>query len=599
MRIRTKIILTAALVLTLSLLCSGVLASLYFSNIMQQQALQNDRVKLQQSAQHLNLILNDIRMIASNAVIDPYLQDYMNDTEGRLFRTAKDIAPVQTRLDYLINLRDYINNAVLVRRDGRTVWSRATHEPYDRQLTEEWFLEFLAENRSVGFSRPHEPSSPLTNSGTEISYIFQFGSLNRLNEPLGHVVLNLRLSYFTSLLEVNRESFDGFALYDHRGEPVFGWGDSYLEPFRASGEKLVEASDGFYLQNTDIAEDWRIAGYTLKSRSSGVVRNVHYIFLAVNLASLILTLCLVLPLAQSMTKPIARLMRAMKEVAAGNLNARVTVTSRDEIRFLGDVFNRMTAQLKEHVEASVEQEKTLRLMENELLIAQINPHFIYNTLVSVISLARMRGNDDIVRMVESFVTILQDAVGFGQSNSFSTVEQEVEIVRHYATIQAFRYGDRFEIQYAIDDAVRHARMPRSMLQPLVENAILHGICAKDGNGTIIVSAAKEDGRLVLRVRDDGAGMPPDVLEKVRTGENVRSPGVKMRNIGLPNIRHMRRPRHPIPNRPSCAGLEPADKIARADDEQHALRDRRRALQCRDIFRCRMNSRACFILTRFM
>ena len=136
---------------------------------------------------------------------------------------------------------------------------------------------------------------------------------------------------------------------------------------------------------------------------------------------------------------------------------------------LGNGFNRMTEDLHKYIEHSIDQERTERRLQINLLISQINPHFIYNTLNSVIYLAQARQNEDIIKMVESFIGILQDAVRLGETGAFATIEQEKEIVAHYAAIQQIRYPDRFDLIWNIQEDLYSTLIPRMILQPLVEN----------------------------------------------------------------------------------------------------------------------------------
>jgi len=233
---------------------------------------------------------------------------------------------------------------------------------------------------------------------------------------------------------------------------------------------------------------------------------------------------------------ITRFSLKMEKVARGELDVIMSTKGNDEIAILGDGFNRMIADLKGYISESVKNEKIKREMAINLLISQINPHVIYNTLNSVIYLAKENRNKDIVKMVESFINLLHNSIKIGDEGLFATIEQEVESITNYAVIQQFRYPDKFIIEWEVDKELYNAKVPRTIIQPLVENALFHGICPLDGRGNITISIQRVDSDVCIIVSDNGEGMEKDKLENIFTvKENIGS-DTNVRSIGLSNIR---------------------------------------------------------------
>ena len=262
---------------------------------------------------------------------------------------------------------------------------------------------------------------------------------------------------------------------------------------------------------------------------------VIYLLGVYSLTSTILILLLMMPVIFRITRPIMNLYHAMNATSIGNLQTSVTIQTGDELEKLGQGFNRMIDQLRVHLEESIRYEKEKKEMEMELLLSQLNPHFVYNTLNAVIYMAQKHGNDDIVRMVGSFIRILQDAVKMGGAQSLIPLRDDIAMLQDYLAIQSYRYADMFSVVWEIDSQTLMSPIPRNLIQPFVENAIFHGICPKDEVGIIRLSAAALEGRLVITIEDDGVGIEEEQLATIwDNGESRKNPG--LRHIGLPNTK---------------------------------------------------------------
>jgi len=235
------------------------------------------------------------------------------------------------------------------------------------------------------------------------------------------------------------------------------------------------------------------------------------------------------------TKPITNLNIAMKAVSEGNLDTEVIIKSGDELETLGIGFNQMVKDLKKYIHESLKNEKAKKEIEYELLISQINPHFIYNTLNTVIYYARKQGNDDIVNLMSSFINILQDAVRINENGVMATLVSEIEIVEHYVKIQKYKYINRFDLIWDVDESLKGKSIPRTLIQPLVENALIHGVLLKEDKGIIKITVKQSEGRLEILVYDNGIGIKKETLDRLTRASSITKSETKMRSIGIPNI----------------------------------------------------------------
>ena len=201
-------------------------------------------------------------------------------------------------------------------------------------------------------------------------------------------------------------------------------------------------------------------------------------------------------------------------VAEGDFTAQTKdVESEDEIALLMDNFNDMTKEIGQLVEDMKRNHETLRLSETKLLQAQINPHFLYNTLDTAVWLAEAKQNDQVIRLLTYLSDFFRTSLSNGQN--FITIQEEQRHIESYLKIQQFRYQDTLAYNIDIDKALYNFTIPKLLLQPLVENALVHGIRGKRGKGTISVTGRLEGDNIVFCVTDDGVGMDEEKLYNLR------------------------------------------------------------------------------------
>lgn len=211
--------------------------------------------------------------------------------------------------------------------------------------------------------------------------------------------------------------------------------------------------------------------------------------------------------------PILRMERMASRIAKGDWNARLPAPAVAELYPLAADLNRMAEQLERLIEGQIEQEKTLKKAELRALQAQITPHFVYNTLETIIWLAEEENTRAVVDVTMAFTDFLRISLSGGQD--FISVEKEEQHVRSYLLIQSVRYGSIMRYTIDIDPALADKRMLKLMLQPLVENAIYHGIKNKRGRGLLRITGRQENDWMVFTVADDGIGMSSEELHALR------------------------------------------------------------------------------------
>ena len=232
------------------------------------------------------------------------------------------------------------------------------------------------------------------------------------------------------------------------------------------------------------------------------------------------------------TEPIGELCDAAVAAGGGDFRIRAVKTGPEEIEVLNKSFNQMVEKIGNLVEDIHTEELNLRAAELRVLQEQINPHFLYNTLDNIIWLAESKKTDEVVMMVSSLSTFFRTSLSKGRE--FVSVKEETEHIRSYLEIQQFRYRDILEYEIAIPEELYEYEIIKLTLQPLVENAIYHGMEYMDGDGEIFVRAWQEEKELYLEVRDNGLGMTEEQVESLFTDTahvaSKRGSGIGVRNV---------------------------------------------------------------------
>ena len=261
--------------------------------------------------------------------------------------------------------------------------------------------------------------------------------------------------------------------------------------------------------------------------SAPAVRMMGTVVLALSLLSLALSLVISEALARHITRPVSRLDKAIAKVKDGDLSIQVKVKTSDELGRLTESFNQMVKDLKRYLEDRVQRQKDLNETTLRLYQTQLNPHFLYNTLDTIKWSAKIHQIPEIAVLAENLAVILRKSIS---SKPFIQLREELDTIESYIKIQKIRFAGRFLYETEIPDVLEDCVIPKMILQPLVENAIIHGLdgCA---NGYICIYAAQKDGILRISVTDDGCGMGQEMLDWM----NSPNPAKRDGHLGLYNV----------------------------------------------------------------
>ncbi|MUT68263.1 sensor histidine kinase [Paenibacillus sp. NEAU-GSW1] len=363
---------------------------------------------------------------------------------------------------------------------------------------------------------------------------------------LGIMVISIDINFINKLNKRLQESSrSAFTVVDASDNVIFNsnyelLGRPFSEVFPINTETLrddrqivrADGKDYILIRSSFEKHDWTTYLYMpvdeLAVEGDILKRNLMFIVVVLVIFAFISSFYF----SNLITRPIKRLMSNMTLVEQGKFENLPEVKSNDEIGLLAIRFEHMSTELKQLVDRIYQEQQEKTDAEIRALQAQINPHFLYNTLNSVKWIASMQRSEKIVEMTEALISLLRYSAR--TENRLVTIREELDNIRHYITIQKVRYFNRINVQYDLDDTLLDCQMLKLSIQPLVENAIFHGIADTEEEGLITISVqAAGINDIEIKIEDNGKGMDDDTSKKLRQKMNGQEPASE--NIGVRNV----------------------------------------------------------------
>ena len=364
-------------------------------------------------------------------------------------------------------------------------------------------------------------------------------------EPIAYIIVSMaekQLSgMFSSAGSMQRIAIidgSGMTLSSHDEEQI-GKPFAHMKLLPPLGEPALATVNG---QATVVARlplpyaDWQLVNIVPYAEAVGRLNAMQRSNVLILVACSILFLAILISIINRLTKPVVRLGRVAAEVESGNLGVRSRIGGDDEIGMLGRSFDQMLDRIEQMIEQVREEQAQKRKAELEMLQAQINPHFLFNVLNSIRMKILIKGDEENAALISSLSVLLRMTIN--RNNEFVALQEETDTVMHYVKLMNFRHKERIDLQVALGKDTLQVPVPRFFLQPLIENAFLHGL--DQNKGTIRIASWLDDRFLYVRVEDDGKGMDKERLQALRKRlegalTEHQPAGPAMTGIGLTNV----------------------------------------------------------------
>lgn len=548
--IKHKIVLSFLLVLILPTTIISIMSYRISVSLLEEKVSDSFLSNLTFIGDNIEKELEQWEQISKFINVNPVIRNVLMTSYNNDLDFYYDMKRVEQQLDtYSINTNifAYVSSLVVIGNNGRNLLygEDATSLDIERIKEQQWFSEVNSLNGQVMWLGIHKN---IANYRTQNESVVALGRAivgEKNNKTLGTLYLTFKESYFTGLLK-NIELLDGGRLYivDNRDHIVFDSETLMLnESFTGMDEIRAQKDKGYFLTEGTNQEqlllahvpitkyDWRVVEtvpYTsLTKGTDGIFRNTIGVFLI----SFILTSVIWFFVSSHIVRPIRTLTNSMKKVQEGDLTVRVDIERPDEVGVMNKHFNFMIKRIQELFQSNLEEQEKKKNAEYKALQAQINPHFLYNTLNTIRWMAIIQKSDNIRDVVEVLGRLLKNTIK--HDGPFVTVEEELSNLRDYVYIQKIRYNHNFDVSYDIDNEVLSMPCVKFILQPLVENAIFHGIEPREeSGGEIKVSMKCHEEQLFILVWDNGVGMSNEEREELisRVSNPAQHGGIGVSNV---------------------------------------------------------------------
>ena len=463
-------------------------------------------------------------------ILNMFSKNQTIDAEIKVLKNRNDV-----KLQDIVSIDDYIKGIYIIGNNGGVCTS-------DWQINEK---ELRKE-----FHKSIEPSEYYTGVHTTSYHLFSKDSVISYVKPIyiypsekrvGTVIIDLNL---TKLREVFATSSIGedqkVIIADSKQETLFTFpyninldqvifdNKEILSLEKVQLEKKVFGKESIIISDTFDNSDWKIVRIIYANQIYKSINQIVIVGICLLLILLVISLILSFILATSITKPIIQLNNQIKNVEMGELSIKIITKRKDELGELSESFNKMVVKLKGLINGMLKDQKKKTDMEFEILQAQINPHFLYNTLDSIRWLAVIQNVENISDMSSALINLLK--YNISKKDTIVDLKEEIEGIKNYETIQKYRYGDTFCIEYSIHEDTLNCKIIKFILQPLVENAIFHGINTSDSDAKIKITSEIQNNDLVIKVIDNGVGMDVENWEDISIKKKKMHTGIGLKNI---------------------------------------------------------------------
>lgn len=487
--------------------------------------------------------------------VDSYLRNAMKVSDSIYYNVIKntDISndDIKKGMNLIyVNNDNMIDDIALISGKGELIESMPALRLKDNSnvLEKDFFKKSMAESEYINFSMPHIRDLFDRN---ESSYSWVI-SLSRAVEVTDEgkatqalLLINLNYMYFEEIFSnVNLGNGGYVYLTNDRGDIIWHpkQNEIYSGRFKEDNKYAATLKDGITVENlsgknltlnvrTIGYTGWKLVGVT-PSAALGV-DGIKFRFFVLFVADLFLFLLAMINafISDKISNPIKSLDGSVREIESGNLDVEIVPSGSYEVEHLGKSIKNMLGRIKVLMSDLVAEHNAKRKSEFDTLQSQINPHFLYNTLDIIVWMIENENSDKAVNIVTALAKFFR--ISLSKGKNIITVKDEVEHVRNYLMIQNMRFKNRFEYSIDVDEKVLSYSSLKLMLQPLVENAIYHGMEFMDGDGEIDVKVFKEDDSLYFTITDNGLGMSEDMVETLLSKDFV--PSKKGSGIGVKNV----------------------------------------------------------------
>lgn len=506
------------------LFCSGIFY-LILENQMQQSIADKEISNRTAISNNLDSTMKSINSISRLTMLRSTVRTFLLAESNSTPRTRNALQEIHD----ILNTFNLSCNVVILRMDGQylNTGPGITYVNTDKIFETEWLDEVMAQKGNYVIKAGTRDAFR-SNIGEMVSFVRVINDINT-QKPIGILAINLPSRFFEQAYEGLSGETSHFALYDASGRLICKDNESTFSSLNPENllQNTREETDKLFYKSIFTCDTLGDSHFILASRLEVRILDglPAKLLVALIIGAFILLAFMWLIntyIAKNVIYPIQRLVDSMAEVQNGWLHRVSMNVNDDEIGLLKNSYNAMLIEINQLIEELLQKEKTLRMAELDALQEQMKPHFLYNTLDMIRYMALENRTDEVYNMLETLGNFYRRFLSKGSTDL--SLGEEIEIVKSYLTLQRTRFEDIFTDEYEIEEGLSSIRVPRLILQPLVENSIYHGIRPKGEHGVIRVTVKRQEDFLFLSIYDNGIGMSAHQRELLFSGKDSRSFG---------------------------------------------------------------------------
>ncbi len=553
-KLEVRMVLQTSGLIVLTLLIVMGIALISYSRINENSLTSLNRQIIDQVATNVQTYIADLQRVSNLLNYDLNTQMYLNSKWNTAFERTEVTQKTAELLENIKLLRTDVSALILLSDNGDVLANESAgvlNPDYD--FYSQPFYETAARG-SLTLYRPHLQTYFNQNNQLVFSVVKAINSFDSGNKK-GVVLMDLNMNNLRTICSNVKPGQKGYVMIvDTASSYIFHPEYAYIyktatgsiESEHTLDDEIVTrvVMDGEvsftnvspngrnqYITSKAVeGTDWVIIGvypadelYSKQQSAAAIIVFGGLICIALGVLGTFFT-------AGMIFNPLRRLQNKMRLAEEGVLEISPEENRGDEIGELNESYNSMVVRINDLIQTTIKDEQDKRKIELRLLQAQINPHFLYNTLDSIVWMAQTK-SDDVAIMADSLAKLFRLSLANGRE--IITIREELEHVAHYLTIQKMRYSKKFDYEIAVDDEILEMQTLKLTLQPIVENALYHGIKLKRQKGIILIHGFMQGNDIMLRVMDDGPGIPKEKLDTILLTENVSEK--RLGGIGLKNV----------------------------------------------------------------
>lgn len=554
---RKKLITSYFVLILFPLLTVGIFAYNIASSSIKSEVSRYVSELLQQVNDNIDKSIYEIDRMSSILGLDSDVQKILQKDKNRLIsEVISDDDIIKKKVSETTNLRPYLEGLFIFSYNGEVYQESGMDYSikHDYIFTRSrWFSTMKNLNQKNYLMATHLQDDIISEGQSRkvFSYVKEINDISS-RKPIGAILVDMDTDVFKNILDnMNVTQYQDFLVVDNNKTILYDTKEEYIstqfrspyiiDVLKLKKGNLMESIDGHQVLvsfNTSTVTNWTVISIVPVSIMYKNITTLAYVIIIIIILCMLLAFIIAIYLGRNITKPISNLRSLMKKAESGDFDVSISVNTRDEIGELSLSFNRMLSKIKELIIKVYKTDILRKEAELNALQSQINPHFLYNTLQIMDMIAEKKGVVVISTICQALSDIFRYSINCGKE--IVPLSSELEHVKNYINIQKLRFSDKFDIIYSINEELYNYKIIKLLLQPLIENALLHGIENKKGPCTIIVAGELKDNTIFITIQDTGVGMDEYQLEALRKSlsEDIihaEIHGNAPRSIGIKNV----------------------------------------------------------------